>query len=143
MQRGLGGLPHERLHQEAIALISQYLTYLAPSIIFLPWRRDPHPDHRASWQLFTSAINNLATSPRMIEYPIWDWDTKQRGDFADSINAWRLDISSVLKLKRQAIAQYRSQISDLIKDDPQGFRLTPQMLQNFTQPWEIYLEVKS
>ena len=141
--KGLASRRPLGLHQEAIALIYQHLTYLAPSIIFLPWRRDPHPDHRASRQLFTAAIKNLATSPRMIEYPIWDWDSQQRGDFADSINAWRLDISSVLELKRQAIAQYRSQISDLIKDDPQGFRLTPQMLQNFTQPWEIYLEVKS
>lgn len=127
--------------EKAIASIDQYLTKLVPSIIFLPWRKDPHPDHRASWQLFTTAIKNLATPPRLIEYPIWDWDTKQRGDFADSINAWRLNINSVLELKQKAIAQYRSQISDLIKDDPQGFRLTPQMLQNFTQPWEIYLEV--
>jgi LmbE family N-acetylglucosaminyl deacetylase len=132
-----------RKSAKAIALISQYLNKLAPSIIFLPWRRDPHPDHRASWQLFTVAAENLTNPPRIIEYPIWDWDTQQRGDFADSINAWRLDITNVLELKRQAIAKYRSQISDLIKDDPQGFRLTPQMLQNFTQPWEIYLEVNA
>jgi LmbE family N-acetylglucosaminyl deacetylase len=129
--------------EKAIALISQYLNRIEPSIIFLPWRKDPHPDHRASWQLFTVANQNLTIPPRIIEYPIWDWDTEQRGDFPDSINAWRLDITNVLELKQQAIAQYRSQISDLIKDDPQGFRLTPQMLQNFTQPWEIYLEVKS
>ncbi|MGF1588948.1 MAG: PIG-L deacetylase family protein [Pleurocapsa sp.] len=128
--------------EKAIASIRHYLTNLAPSLIFLPWRKDPHPDHRASWQLFTTAMGNLTNPPRLIEYPIWDWDTKQRGDFSDSVKAWRLDISSVLELKRQAIAQYRSQISDLIDDDPQGFRLTPQMLQNFTQPWEIYLEVK-
>lgn len=127
---------------KAIALISQYLNKLEPSIIFLPWRKDPHPDHRASWQLFTVATENLTNPPRIIEYPIWDWDTQQRGDFTDSINAWRLDTTNVLELKQQAIAQYRSQISDLINDDPAGFRLTPQMLQNFTQPWEIYLEVK-
>jgi LmbE family N-acetylglucosaminyl deacetylase len=127
--------------QPAIASIDQYVTQLIPSLVFLPWRKDPHPDHRASWQLFTLAAENLNNPPRIIEYPIWDWDTEQRGDFADSINAWRLDITNVLELKRQAIAQYRSQISDLINDDPAGFRLTPQMLQNFTQPWEIYLEV--
>ena len=128
-------------YQKASALISQYLTNLAPSIIFLPWRKDPHPDHRASWQLFTTEAANLINPPRIIEYPIWDWDVKQRGDFAESVKAWRLDISSVVELKQQAIAQYRSQISDLINDDPEGFRLTPQMLQNFTKPWEIYLEV--
>ncbi|WP_319419376.1 PIG-L deacetylase family protein [Pleurocapsa sp. FMAR1] len=129
-------------YQDAISLCHQYLKNTTPSIVLLPWRRDPHPDHRASWQLFTAAIKNLINLPRLIEYPIWDWDTKQRQDFSESVDAWRLDISSVLELKRQAIAQYRSQISDLIDDDPEGFRLTPEMLLNFTQPWEIYLEVK-
>ena len=130
-----------REYEKAIALCQQYLQDIKPSIVFLPWRRDPHPDHRASWQLFVKAINDLNNPPRIIEYPIWDWDTAQRQDFPESVKAWRLDISSVLELKRQAIAKYQSQISDLIKDDPQGFRLTPEMLQNFTQPWEIYLEI--
>ena len=129
-------------YQDAIASIRHYLTNLAPSIIFLPWRRDPHRDHRASWQLVITAIARITNPPRLIEYPIWDWDTQQRGSFPNSVDAWRLDINSVLELKRQAIAKYRSQISNLIKDDPDGFRLTPQMIQNFTQPWEIYLEVK-
>lgn len=125
----------------AIAFCSQYLSNLTPSIIFLPWRSDPHEDHRASWQLLITAMSSLANLPRIIEYPIWDWDTQQRGNFPGLIDAWRLDISNVLELKKQAIAQYRSQMGDLINDDPEGFRLTPQMLQNFTQPWEIYLEV--
>ena len=129
-------------HKE-IDRIQKYLCNLTPSIIFLPWRKDPHPDHRASWQLFTTACKQLAYFPRIIEYPIWDWDREQRQDFLDSVNVWRLDISEVLKLKLRAIAQYRSQISDLIDDDPEGFRLTPEMISNFTQPWEIYLEVKS
>ena len=123
--------------------IQEYLHSFTPSIIFLPWRKDPHPDHRASWQLFTTACKRLNYEPRIIEYPIWDWDKEQRQDFPDSVNAWRLDISKVLELKQQAIAQYRSQISDLIDDDPEGFRLRPEMISNFTQPWEIYLEVKS
>ena len=127
--------------QNAIAFCHEYLSNLTPSIIFLPWRSDPHEDHRASWQLLTTAMSGFAHPPRIIEYPIWDWDTQQRGDFLGSIDAWRLDISNVLELKKSAIAQYRSQISNLIDDDPEGFRLTPQMLQNFTQPWEIYLEV--
>ena len=132
-----------REYEKAIAFCQQYLQDIKPSIVFLPWRRDPHPDHRASWQLFVTAIKNLSNLPRIIEYPIWDWDSQQRRDFPKSIAAWRFNISSVLELKRQAIAEYRSQISDLIKDDPQGFRLTPEMLQNFTQPWEVYLEVLS
>jgi hypothetical protein len=43
-------------------------------------------------------------------------------------------------LKQQAIAAYRSQTTNLIDDDPEGFRLTPEMLANFAHPWEVYLE---
>ena len=135
-----GGVEINSNSSETIASICSYLSNSQPSVIFLPWRYDPHPDHRASWQLFIAACDRLTNSPRIVEYPIWDWDTQQRGNFADSVKAWRLDISNVLELKKRAIARYRSQISDLIDDDPEGFRLTPQMLQNFTQPWEIYLE---
>jgi len=127
--------------QNAIALCRNYLSRIAPSLIFLPWRNDPHPDHRASWELLQVTSRDLLPLPRLIEYPIWDWDTEQRRNFSESVNAWRLDINSVLNLKQNAIAQYRSQISDLIDDDPEGFRLTSEMLQNFTQPWEIYIEV--
>lgn len=127
--------------EQAVSSCDDYLAKFVPQIIFLPWRGDPHADHRATWQLIHTAVAKLRRSPRLIEYPIWDWDSNQRTNlpFAKVIS-WRLDISSVLDLKLQAIAAYRSQITDLISDDPQGFRLTPEMLANFSQPWEVYLE---
>lgn len=127
----------------AIALVRDYLISFTPATILLPWRRDPHADHRASWELVCTAIADLHISPRLLEYPIWDWDPNQRGDAldADAITAWRLDISTVLQQKLQAITAHRSQITDLIDDDPQGFRLTPEMLAHFAHPWELYLEV--
>jgi len=118
-----------------------YLAEVNPKIIFAPWRSDPHPDHRATWQILQAAPVQTAPFPRVIEYPIWDWDLKQRqSQNLESTKAWRLDISEVVGLKQQAIELYRSQTTDLIDDDPTGFRLTPQMLSNFAHPWEIYLE---
>jgi LmbE family N-acetylglucosaminyl deacetylase len=127
-------------YSSAIALCEHYLRPIAPSIIFLPWRNDPHADHRASWGLIQVACEHLSLSPRLIEYPIWDWDEQQRQNFTESVDVWRLDISSVLDLKKCAIAKYRSQTTDLINDDPDAFRLTPEILQNFIKPWEVYLE---
>lgn len=126
----------------AVATCRAYLAEVAPQTIFLPWRTDPHPDHRASWSLIHAALIDLTQSPRLIEYPIWDWDLQQRQIISntDQVTSWRLDISAVLQLKRQAIAAYRSQITNLIDDDPEGFRLMPEMLANFTHPWEVYLE---
>jgi LmbE family N-acetylglucosaminyl deacetylase len=125
----------------AVDRSAAYLTATAPQLVFLPWRHDPHPDHRATWQILTAAIARLPHPPRSIEYPIWDWDVQQR-DLSNRllITPWRLNISPVLELKRQAIDLYRSQLTDTIDDDPTGFRLSPDLLANFTQPWEVYFE---
>ena len=128
--------------QEAVNRCHKFLQTLRPKTIFLPWRFDPHPDHRSTWELIRTAVVTLDYLPRMIEYPIWDWDATQRGDQLERgrFSGWRLDIGSVLEMKQDAIAAYRSQITDLIDDDPAGFRLTPEMLENFAYPWELYLE---
>jgi LmbE family N-acetylglucosaminyl deacetylase len=120
----------------------QYLRQTLPDTIFLPWRADPHPDHRATWQLFKAAILSLGISPQIVEYPIWDWDIQQQKKIPDLdlIAGWRLDIDRVLATKKQAIATYKSQLGELIDDDPDGFYLTPELLANFTRPWEVYFE---
>jgi hypothetical protein len=77
-----------------------------------------------------------------LEYPVWSW-LQPHADFAPRAPhsvAWRLDISEVLALKRQAIAQYRSQLGKLIRDDPDGFVLEPQFLAYFQRPWELFIE---
>ncbi len=124
----------------AVLACQRYLKAIAPQTIFLPWRQDPHADHRATWQIVKAALKS--PEPRLIEYPIWDWDLAQRGDgqSLNSLNAWRLDIQAVSELKQEAIAAYRSQVTDLINDDPQGFRLSAEMLTHFAYPWELYLE---
>ncbi|WOD40235.1 PIG-L deacetylase family protein [Nodosilinea sp. E11] len=128
------------LAQTALEQCRAYLHRVAPRTIFVPYQFDPHRDHRASWQLVQGAIAGLPQPPRLIEYPIWDWDPRQRQPLGDRYRAWRLDIAPHLALKQQAIYCYRSQTTDLIDDDPTGFRLTPELIANFLHPWEIYLE---
>ncbi len=139
-----GGVPHLQSPtpelSQALAACRIALTAHPPSTIFLPYRYDPHPDHRATWQLIQAVAITLPCPPRLVEYPIWDWDPAQRGELPAGYRLWRLDISSTVHLKQQAIACYRSQIEDLIDDDPSGFRLSPDLLTHFSQPWEIYLE---
>ncbi|WP_219904545.1 PIG-L deacetylase family protein [Stenomitos frigidus] len=128
--------------QEVVARCRTWLEPLQPATIFLPWRADPHPDHRATWTLMRAALADFNEAPRMIEYPIWDWDPEQQGALANftQVMGWRLDIRSMLETKQAAIAAYRSQTTNLIDDDPDGFQLTPEMLANFARPWEVYLE---
>lgn len=137
------GAISDALSSEAIGeACVAHLIAAAPKTIFLPWRCDPHPDHRATWQLLHKAISSLSIAPQIVEYPIWDWDLEQRGSVenAAKVIGWRLDITMVASLKQQAIAQYRSQTTNLIDDDPEGFRLTPEILTYFSQSWELYFE---
>jgi LmbE family N-acetylglucosaminyl deacetylase len=129
-------------YEAAIARCRDYLLHLSPTTIYLPWRGDPHRDHRATWKLINDASKNLPDCPCLIEYPIWSWNLQKQNQIAESVTAWRLDTSAVVEQKQEAIAQYRSQITNLIDDDPEGFCLAPEMLENFTRPWEVYLEVR-
>jgi LmbE family N-acetylglucosaminyl deacetylase len=113
-----------------------------PDALLLPWRRDPHADHRATWQIVQAALTDVDITPRVIEYPIWVWDWGKPGDApqAGEVRGWRLDILPVLPQKLVAISRHRSQTTDLIHDDPDGFRLMPETLAHFHRPWEVFLE---
>ena len=124
---------------EAVEKCSGFLRKNQPQTILVPWRRDPHPDHRAAYALINAACDNSA---RIIEYPIWLWEIAESVDVPQTgeVVAWRLDISRVFEKKQRAIHAHASQVTDLINDDPHGFRLTDDILANFAESYEVYLE---
>lgn len=128
--------------QEAAERCLEYLAELKPETILVPWRRDPHPDHRAAFQLFNYAKQKNLTAIKILEYPIWLWEIAETDDAprAVEVAAWRLDIKKVQDKKQRAIGKHKSQITDLIDDDAEGFRLSPEVLENFMIDWEVYLE---
>lgn len=134
--------PKDAGFTEAAATLRTFLRDQAPATVLVPWRRDPHPDHRATSQLVQAALAATPAPPRLLEYVVWAWERAAPADLPqpDEVTGWRLDISPVLARKQQAIAAHRSQLTDLIDDDPTGFRLAPAMLAHFAQPFEVYLE---
>jgi LmbE family N-acetylglucosaminyl deacetylase len=127
---------------DAVAACSALFASCAPQTVLVPWRRDPHTDHRATWHIVHAALDAQHRDCRLIEYPIWVWDLGGNGDLPEpgEMTGWRLDIASVLDSKLAAINAHRSQLTDLIHDDPEGFRLKPDTLARFQRTWEIYLE---
>lgn len=134
--RNVPSVNHEGF-ENAVRSISKLMAVIQPQSIFVPWRRDPHPDHQAAFQLIDASETANA---KIYEYPIWLRELGQNGDepTTDESMPFRLNISSVLAQKNEAVSQHRSQISGIISDDPEGFQLSQDMLDQFNVPYETF-----
>ncbi len=110
----------------------------AAGAVCVSWPHDPHCDHVASAALVTGARARLGAA-RIFFYPIWGWTLPRDSEVGPAPTGLRLDMSQHVPAKLAAIAAHRSQVSDLIDDDPDGFRLTSGMLANFAGPYEILI----
>jgi len=126
----------------AVTIVRNYLAADSPQTILIPWRRDPHPDHLASWQIFQAAMVDNREDYRVLEYPIWLLERAENADLPreENIKIRRLKINEVIVQKQAAIRAHVSQITDLIDDDPQGFQLSPEVLAHFDVAFETYFE---
>ncbi len=110
------------------------------SAVLATWRYDPHCDHQATWRIAAMAKQMLPRNVRLIAYPIWGWSLPPCAPLPLGQKGWRLAIEKVLSRKRRAIAAHRSQISDLVDNDPPVLILTDEILARFQKSYEIYLE---
>ncbi len=126
----------------AVTIVRNYLAKISLQTILLPWRRDPHPDHLASWQIVKAAIIECGGDYRVLEYPIWLWERAENVDLPreENIKIHRLKINEAAVQKQAAIRAHASQIAGLIDDDPSGFHLSAEVLAHFDVPFEIYFE---
>ena len=118
-------------------------SWLDLKTVLLPWRRDPHADHRAAWSIFTAALDAMRSPVRRLEYPIWTLVHPAPGDppRPDEAIVHRLDVGPVAAQKRAAILAHRSQTTALIDDAETGHCLTAPVLAQFAHPWELLFEV--
>ena len=128
--------------EAAVARLHDFLRQQRPQTLLLPWRRDPHPDHRASHALALAALGGLPHPPRRLEYLVWAWERAAPADLpqpADNVQELRLDIAAVLPQKLRAVAAHRSQLAPgVFTDDAAGFLLPAEMLARFERPYEHY-----
>ncbi|MEZ0484689.1 PIG-L deacetylase family protein [Fibrella aquatica] len=127
---------------EAVDRLLDVIEQFAPTTILVPFERDPHPDHRATYQMLEATLSHLEEPPRVLEYLIWLWELGRPDDLprANERLAVSVSISPVVDDKKRAIAAHRSQVTRLIDDDPTAFFLSPELLRHFDTPYEIFLE---
>jgi LmbE family N-acetylglucosaminyl deacetylase len=125
---------------KSVAQVAEIITEFNPALALLPWRRDPHCDHRASWRLTRDSLRLANAHPLILEYPIWldefgEEDDRPRNDEARQVV---FDVAAVLEAKRAAITAHLTQTTRLIDDDPNGFRLTEAVIERMARPTETY-----
>ncbi len=132
------GLAHERLvffgfedgrlseHVEAAAQSVRWLVReLQVDELFVPYRRDYHPDHVAAWRIGAACLGRRRRpGMHLYEYPIWygPWLWPRLTGWArvaaashlrDAFSAVKVNIADVVDIKRRAMAAHESQVAAL------------------------------
>jgi len=135
------GLPNKR--ERGYAYYYNKLSVLANldriDLILCPCLADPHRDHQAAWSL----ANDVALNRNIPfwEYPIWIYELGTASDRQSQLEKphYCLLLSPEEQLqKMRALSCYRSQLDPLMFNDPEGFLLTPQMINHFDKHKEIF-----
>lgn len=126
--------------ESIISQLTETLKEFKTTSLFLPWRRDPHQDHMATYNLGRLAAEGADGEIQLVEYPIWLWKNSEAEDWPreKEVEIYRLNIKGKVPTKQRAIEAHRSQTSDLILDDPEGFQLNEDLLSPFLTPYEYF-----
>lgn len=133
------GFPDGKLERQDGKLIADQLRTFAdglcPSAIWASWSGDPHCDHIA-----TAAAAEILGS--RLGVPIWSYAVWGRfGDrcVPSSSLLRRFDRPEWRRKKAEAMRAYRSQMGEVVHDDPDGFSLTPEEAAHFRDAPEILI----
>jgi len=125
-------------------LVAQ-LNQIRPESVFVPWQKDPHRDHQATWKIMHEVFNRIEQVPRILEYPVWFWERGDSADlqYIDHMAKLIVNIEDTLSMKNAALTAHVSQVTHLIDDDPEGFMLSPEVIAHFNTPIEVFFESKT
>lgn len=125
--------------ERAIGVIVHTVREIGARSLFVSWRRDPHCDHQASYRI-AREVQRRVGGLRLFEYVVWG-PTLPPTTEVDTLGGFRICLDhEACEKKRRAIAAHRSQTSNLIDDDPAGFRFTQSELGRFDLPYEFFFE---
>jgi LmbE family N-acetylglucosaminyl deacetylase len=147
------GLPADHLHhldlpdahmpctgpvfEKTVQFVTSLVERIGAKTLFVTWHHDPHCDHKAAAAV-ARAAKKQSPMLKLWAYPIWGWHLDPTEDVGAAPEGFRLDIRNVADAKRRAIAAHQSQMTNLIHDDPDGFRFTANTLAPFLTSFEVF-----
>lgn len=126
--------------EAAVERIVAVMTRRGARSLFVTWGHDPHCDHETAAAMANTAIARVANA-RLWAYPIWGWHLDPETELPGAPRGNRIAIANQQAVKARAIAAHASQMTDLIADDPEGFRFTEQTLAPFLGGYEYFYEL--
>ncbi len=141
MEKKDGALPArgEEDFEQNSQQLHQLISNLQPNLVLVPYEKDPHRDHRATWQMLMNAQQPENARYKVLEYLIWLFELGEETDMPHPEQVRYLDIKEWQPQKQLAIGKHVSQISTLIDDDPNGFMLSADVLKHFSVDKEYYI----
>lgn len=121
------------------ARIADLAGQLDAGLILTTAPTDPHCDHVATAEIGRRAARRAGL--RCLFYPIWSrWADPNFHDRLAARREYRLASAAMRERKRTAIAAHASQLGGVVRDDPEGFILSPGMVAMFVGTDEMFFE---
>lgn len=125
---------------KAVNIARDIVARLRARSLFVTWGQDPHCDHEAAARL-AQELRRKDPRLKLWSYPVWGWHLPPTHALSvPPPTGMRLAIGDVLDQKHAAIRAHQSQMTEMIDDDPDGFRFTTDTLAPFLRPFEYYIE---
>ncbi|EAR50270.1 hypothetical protein OG2516_14628 [Oceanicola granulosus HTCC2516] len=107
--------------------------------LFAPAPTDHHADHKAAADIARRAAR--LGGVELLHYPVWSrWDDPGFRTHLPHRAELRLAPGPAEPAKRRAIAAHRSQLGQVVTDDPEGFVLDDRFVEMFATGEELYFE---
>ncbi|MBL8731572.1 MAG: PIG-L family deacetylase [Planctomycetes bacterium] len=87
--------------ERAAAIATAAVRDFQPGLVYLPWRREGHPDHHALFTVVTRALARATFAGLALGYEVWN------AMIPDVV----VDISPVMEQKRRAMLAHHSQLA--------------------------------
>lgn len=123
----------------AVEKIVELLAHVQPEQVFIPYRKEPPPDHYSTQQAVLTALQTYGQPVQVYEYPVWFWYHwpwvsflkdplgDGRAIFKNTLTMlfglrlvtdfnFIVNINTALARKHAALAEHKSQMAQLIPD---------------------------
>lgn len=123
----------EAAQPEFLDRARSFARHFGPAAVWSTWRGDPHCDHQAAACVARAIAHDLAI-------PHWSfpvWGRFGAGEVPPGLRV--LKDERFVDAKARALCAYRSQLTNLIDDDPQGFVMPPALAEHFRSHAEIFI----